>query len=69
MCDFYSITTYPETIRALFREEKDRTTHPDGYGRSWFCELYRAWDGRHGAISFMRRVGRSCDLKMVWLRL
>ena len=26
--------------------EEYRAVHPDGYGRSWFCELYRAWEGR-----------------------
>jgi transposase len=29
----------------LVREEY-RATHPDGYSRSRFCELYRAWEGR-----------------------
>jgi transposase len=26
--------------------EEYRAAHPNGYGRSWFCELYRAWEGR-----------------------
>jgi transposase len=26
--------------------EEYRAAHPEGYGRSWFCELYRAWEGR-----------------------
>ncbi len=26
--------------------EEYRAAHPDGYSRSWFCELYRAWEGR-----------------------
>ena len=25
--------------------EEHRAAHPDGYGRSRFCELYRAWEG------------------------
>lgn len=32
------------TLRLLWREY--RTSHPDGYGYSWFAERYRAWAGR-----------------------
>lgn len=32
------------TLRLLWREY--RTTHPDGYGYSWFAERYRAWVSR-----------------------
>jgi len=32
------------TLQLLWGEH--RTAHPDGYGYSRFCELYRAWEGR-----------------------
>jgi len=32
------------TLQLLWEEH--RGTHPDGYGYSRFCELYRAWEGR-----------------------
>ena len=35
------------TLQLLWEEH--RGTHPDGYGYSRFCELYRAWEGRLSA--------------------
>ena len=32
------------TLQLLWEEH--RAVHPDGYGYSRFCELYRAWEGR-----------------------
>ena len=32
------------TLQLLWGEH--RTVHPDGYGYSRFCDLYRAWEGR-----------------------
>ena len=32
------------TLQLLWEEH--RATHPDGYGYSRYCELYRAWEGR-----------------------
>ena len=32
------------TLQLLWEEH--RAAHPDGYGYSRFCELYRAWEGR-----------------------
>jgi transposase len=32
------------TLRLLWEEH--RATHPEGYGYSRFCELFRAWEGR-----------------------
>ncbi|WP_157223616.1 IS21 family transposase [Rhodovulum sp. PH10] len=32
------------TLQVLWEEH--RAVHPDGYGYSRFCELYRAWEGR-----------------------
>ena len=32
------------TLQLLWEEH--RGTHPDGYGYSRYCELYRAWEGR-----------------------
>jgi transposase len=32
------------TLQLLWGEH--RTAHPDGYGYSRFCDLYRAWEGR-----------------------
>jgi transposase len=26
--------------------EEYRGQHPDGFGYSWFCDMYRAWQGR-----------------------
>ena len=39
------------TLQLLWEEH--RGIHPDGYGHSRYCELYRAWEGR-----FRRRCGR-----------
>ena len=52
--DWRSLPDWPAVHRELRREgvtlqlvwEEYRATHPDGYGCSWFCELYRAWEGR-----------------------
>src|SRR3979411_2715706 len=27
-------------------QQRYRAAYPDGYGRSWFCDRYRAWEGR-----------------------
>jgi len=32
------------TLQLLWEEH--RGAHPDGYGYSRYCELYRAWEGR-----------------------
>jgi transposase len=32
------------TLQLLWEEH--RSVHPDGYGYSRFCELYRAWEAR-----------------------
>ena len=32
------------TLQLLWEEH--RAAHPDGYGYSRYCELYRAWEGR-----------------------
>jgi transposase len=32
------------TLQLLWEEQ--RAVHPDGYGYSRFCELYRAWEAR-----------------------
>jgi transposase len=52
--DWRSLPDWPVVHRELRRKgvtlqlvwEEYRAIHPDGYGRSWFCELYRAWEGR-----------------------
>src|SRR6476659_1953419 len=52
--DGRSLPDWPAIHRELRRKgvtlqlvwEEYRAAHPDGYGRSWFCELYRAWEGR-----------------------
>jgi transposase len=52
--DWRSLPDWPAVHRELRRKgvtlqlvwEEYRATHPDGYDRSWFCELYRAWEGR-----------------------
>jgi transposase len=52
--DWRSLPDWPVVHRELRRKgvtlqlvwEEYRSLHPDGYGRSWFCELYRAWEGR-----------------------
>ena len=52
--DWRSLPDWPAIHRELRRKgvtlqlvwEEYRGAHPDGYGRSWFCELYRAWEGR-----------------------
>jgi transposase len=52
--DWRSLPDWPAVHRELRRKgvtlqlvwEEYRSVHPDGYGRSWFCELYRAWEGR-----------------------
>jgi hypothetical protein len=42
--------------------EEYRAAHPDGYGRSWFCELYRAWEGRLSPTMRQAHVpARSCS--------
>ncbi len=51
--DWRSLPDWPTVHRELRRKgatlqlvwEEYRAVHPDGYGRSWFCELYRAWEG------------------------
>jgi hypothetical protein len=52
--DWRSLPDWPAIHRELRRKgvtlqlvwEEYRAAHPAGYGRSWFCELYRAWEGR-----------------------
>ena len=52
--DWRSLPDWPAIHRELRRKgvtlqlvwEEYRGAHPDGYGYSWFCELYRAWEGR-----------------------
>ena len=52
--DWRSLPDWPAVHRELRRKgvtlqlvwEEYRATHPDGYGCSRFCELYRAWEGR-----------------------
>ena len=52
--DWRSLPDWPAVHRELRRKgvtlqlvwEEYRAVHPDGYGRSRFCELYRAWEGR-----------------------
>ena len=52
--DWRSLPDWPAIHHELRRKgvtlqlvwEEYRAAHPDGYGRSWFCELYRAWEGR-----------------------
>jgi transposase len=52
--DWRTLPDWPTVHRELRRKgvtlqlvwEEYRAVHPDGYGRSWFCELYRAWEGR-----------------------
>ena len=52
--DWRTLPDWPTVHRELRRKgvtlqlvwEEYRAAHPDGYGRSWFCELYRAWEGR-----------------------
>ena len=52
--DWRSLPDWPAIHRELRRKgvtlqlvwEEYRAAYPDGYGRSWFCELYRAWEGR-----------------------
>src|SRR5277367_946456 len=52
--DGRSLPDWPAIHRELRRKgvtlqliwEEYRAAHPDGYGRSWFCELFRAWEGR-----------------------
>ena len=52
--DWRSLPDWPAIHRELRRKgvtlqlvwEEYRAAHPDGYGRSWFCDLYRAWEGR-----------------------
>ena len=52
--DWRSLPDWPTVHRELRRKgvtlqlvwEEYRAVYPDGYGRSWFCELYRAWEGR-----------------------
>ena len=52
--DWRSLPDWPAIHRELRRKgvtlqlvwEEYRAAHPDGYGRSWFCELYRAWECR-----------------------
>ena len=52
--DWRSLPDWPAVHRELRRKgvtlqlvwEEYRAAHPDGYGRSRFCELYRAWEGR-----------------------
>ena len=52
--DWRSLPDWPAVHRELRRKgmtlqlvwEEYRSAHPDGYGRSRFCELYRAWEGR-----------------------
>lgn len=52
--DGRSLPDWPAVHRELRRKgvtlqlvwEEYRAIHPDGYSRSRFCELYRAWEGR-----------------------
>src|SRR5437868_6840372 len=52
--DWRSLPDWPAVHRELRRKgvtlqlvwEEYRAAHPDGYSRSRFCELYRAWEGR-----------------------
>lgn len=52
--DWRSLPDWPAVHRELRRKgvtlqlvwEEYRAVHPQGYGRSRFCELYRAWEGR-----------------------
>lgn len=54
VADWRTLPDWPTVHRELRRKgvtlqlvwEEYRAVHPDGYGRSWFCELYRAWEGR-----------------------
>ena len=51
------------TLRLLWEEH--RAAHPEGYGYSRFCELFRAWEGRLSPT--MRQVmspARSCSSTM-----
>ena len=51
--DWRSLPDWPAVHRELRRKgvtlqlvwEEYRAAHPDGYGRSRFCELYRTWEG------------------------
>jgi transposase len=36
----------PARRNAAAAVEEHRGAHPDGYGYSRYCELYRAWEGR-----------------------
>jgi transposase len=52
--DWRSLPDWPTIHRELRRKgvtlqlvwEEYRAAHPQGYGRSRFCELYRTWEGR-----------------------
>jgi transposase len=52
--DWRSLPDWPVVHRELRRKgvtlqliwEEYCSLHPDGDGRSWFCELYRTWEGR-----------------------
>src|SRR5260370_42059868 len=57
------------TLRLLWEEH--RAAHPEGYGYSRFCELFRAWEGRlsptlpqrhvAGEKLFVRYAGTTLD--------
>jgi len=63
--DWRSLPDWPAIHRELRRKgvtlqlvwEEYRAAHPDGYGRSWFCELYRAWEGRLSPTMRQAHVG------------
>ena len=41
--------------------EEYRSTHPQGYRYSWFCDLYRAW---HGKIDLVMRQDHQAGEKL-----
>ncbi len=43
------------TLQLLWLEHREQ--HPDGFGYSWFCHAYRAWQGRLDAV--MRQEHRA----------
>ena len=64
--DWRSLPDWPAIHRELRRKgvtlqlvwEEYRAAHPDGYGCSRFCELYRAWEGRSVADDAAGACGR-----------
>ena len=49
------------TLRLVWEEY--RAEHPDGFGYSWFCDMYRAWQGRLSPI--MRQEHRAGEKMFV----